>query len=114
MPKIFKAEIKVGYHCHDPTDAERGHNDVARLILQLLIQPTTKHLQRLMWCVRKSSYQSNLKMQIAFTVFPVATAATWLTALILSDMMRLLIGRDGGADGRLWQPEEQNCYELIE
>ena len=45
----------------------------------------------------------NLLQSIAFTVFPVATAATWLTALILSDMMRLLIGRDGGAGGRLWQ-----------
>ena len=39
-------------------------------------------------------------MQIAFTVFPVATAATWLTAVILSDMIRLLLG---GAGDRLWQ-----------
>ena len=47
------AENIQGYHCHDPTDAERRHDDVARLILQLLIQPTSKHLQRLIQCVRK-------------------------------------------------------------
>ena len=42
--------ITKTYHCHDPTDAERGHDDVPWLILQLLIQPATKHLQRLIWC----------------------------------------------------------------
>ena len=47
------AENIQGYHCHDPTDAERRHDDVSRLILQLLIQPTSKHLQRLIQCVRK-------------------------------------------------------------
>ena len=38
--------MQHSYHCHDPTDAEWRHDYVPRLILQLLIQPTTKHLRR--------------------------------------------------------------------
>ena len=33
------------YHSHHPTDAERRHDDIPWLILQLLIQTTTKHLR---------------------------------------------------------------------
>ena len=95
------------YHSHHPTDAERRHDDIPWLILQLLIQTTTKHLRKIINCrSRKSAIKPCFlcyKSEKKTTVFPLATAATWLTALILSDIIRLLLKRSGGAADRLWQ-----------